>query len=766
LQGLVGIAGSAAVAAIVALVFALISRSSAIQSRNDVIAAQAEYLTLAKPETVPSILASLKRLENINKTVTPLLNKKMKDVKLTPTQVARIRLGLFAVAGDQEQVTPLKANLLESGLDLEEFLLLRDELAGQFSPLEIDRLWKDLPNKNQTARFRAVAALARFDAENKNWGTIGAEVAEQLLRQDSVALSKWIAALKPVQKKLIPYVEEIYKSQDETRAIQRPNAAVALSELLPLSKLTDLLVEHADSQATFRPLAAKLPRRGPRPVGQDFVVDPNEDPVQMTRQLEKVIEERPPEIAASGDGDRVVNQREALFQRQANAAVALLVSNNGEKVWPLLATSKDPTLRTHLIHRFQLLGIEPERLIPALTDSAPSVQQAVILALGEFPPNPMSSAELTSTASALLDRFDHDPDPGIHSAAEWTLNQWRRDARFKEIEVRYLAAQAHLRLAGKPASDGQRWYINKLRQTMIVVPKPGKIQTGSRPNELSRHTNEQLQEATIDWEFAIATKETKVRDLQEMAKDEQFAREFSSKLRDRDLETLNALASSQENVDFPGTFIPRDSNQENVDLPGTFIPRKSNQENVDLPAACVTWYLAAAYCNWLSQKDGLSKDQWCYAPNDQDKYDVGMTIKKWQGEPHLRGYRLPTEAEWEYVCRAGTNTRWSCGESVALLPRFACCETYALLPVGSLKPNDWGLFDTHGNVSEWCQDVSRGKYSQKLNVDLTVSDRECRALRGGSFSYYARVVRSTYRDHDYPDFRGTNVGFRVARTYP
>jgi formylglycine-generating enzyme required for sulfatase activity len=141
----------------------------------------------------------------------------------------------------------------------------------------------------------------------------------------------------------------------------------------------------------------------------------------------------------------------------------------------------------------------------------------------------------------------------------------------------------------------------------------------------------------------------------------------------------------------------------------------------------------------------------------------------------LQGYRLPTEAEWEYGCRAGAVTSRSYGESEELLPR---CAWYAKgaedrsWPVGSKKANDLGLFDMHGNVYTWCQETFKDYPAPK--EEQAIEDKEDmlqivssnnRVLRGGSFGAQARLVRSATRVRLVPALRDDSVGLRVARTF-
>jgi hypothetical protein len=194
----------------------------------------------------------------------------------------------------------------------------------------------------------------------------------------------------------------------------------------------------------------------------------------------------------------------------------------------------------------------------------------------------------------------------------------------------------------------------------------------------------------------------------------------------------------------------------------------------DSPQTAVTWYEAAQYCNWLSDREGFSK---CYEPNSDGKYGPGM--KPVVGYLNLSGYRLPTEAEWEFACRAGTITSRCYGSSPSLLPRyahFAVNESYAHFaanenrrtwPVALLKPNDFGLFDVHGNAWQWCDDAYRTdlhQVEQDASGAKPVVDSEPRVLRGGSFDAGALYVRSAARLFNQPSNRLNSYGFRPVRT--
>ncbi|WP_417913346.1 SUMF1/EgtB/PvdO family nonheme iron enzyme [Candidatus Electronema sp. TJ] len=154
------------------------------------------------------------------------------------------------------------------------------------------------------------------------------------------------------------------------------------------------------------------------------------------------------------------------------------------------------------------------------------------------------------------------------------------------------------------------------------------------------------------------------------------------------------------------------------------------------PVINVNWHDAAAYCQWLSQETG-------------------------------QPYRLPTEAKWEYACRAGTESAWCFGDDEAQLEDYAWykknsgCKTH---PVGEKNANAWGLHDMHGNVREWCADWHDADYyavSPKDNPTGPDSGSG-RVIRGGSWGYSPDVACAANRDGFAPDYRFLDLGFRVA----
>jgi formylglycine-generating enzyme required for sulfatase activity len=351
-----------------------------------------------------------------------------------------------------------------------------------------------------------------------------------------------------------------------------------------------------------------------------------------------------------------------------------------------------------------------------------SARRALLLSLGEFADHKFPADERRRLRAQLLKTYRDDPDPGLHSAIDWLLclPQWGSGAQLRPVDQE-LAGQA----LGK-----RGWYVTKRQgHTLAVVRGPVEFPMGSPAQEPDRDPEESLHRMRIPRSFALATKEVTVRQFREFL-------------------------------------------QANPGIRYDWGAAQKYRTDPDGPMVGVTWFEAAQYCRWLSKQEGIPEDQMCYPPIGEIK--EGMTMPA--NYLTRTGYRLPTEAEWEYACRAGAATSRHYGVAEELLGDYACYERNSngrTLPVGSKKPNDYGLFDMLGNAWEWCQDASAPYPPDQAGP--SIEDREekrpltaldSRVLRGGSFASCAGDIRSAARFKLPPQVRLPLTGLRVAKTCP
>ncbi|MGE0683266.1 MAG: SUMF1/EgtB/PvdO family nonheme iron enzyme [Candidatus Binatia bacterium] len=146
--------------------------------------------------------------------------------------------------------------------------------------------------------------------------------------------------------------------------------------------------------------------------------------------------------------------------------------------------------------------------------------------------------------------------------------------------------------------------------------------------------------------------------------------------------------------------------------------------------------------------------------------DAQLFLQQLNEQKSGKGYRLPTEAEWEYAARAGSTGAYCFGDDVSQLQEYAWYAANAegtTHPVGQLKPNAWGLYDMHGNVWEWCHDGVRSYTSASVADPRGPTTKGAnRVIRGGLWRWGARRVRSAFRDADHPGYRVVYLGFRCA----
>ncbi len=436
-----------------------------------------------------------------------------------------------------------------------------------------------------------------------------------------------------------------------------------------------------------------------------------------------------------------VARQDAHAARQARALLALAALEQTDQVWPALRHSPEPRIRGFLMDAFKGWNAAPAWLCRAVLELPPdgnavsnvpstsmqdadwqrhlfdpeiSAARAAILVLGGFSLDQIPRDFRKPLVDQLLALYRDHPDAGLHGAAEYALRRWKQAERLAAVDQE---------LASHEPIGHRRWYVTSQGHTFVVLPGSATFWMGSPQGEQDRNTYELRHWRRISRTLAVASKEV----------------------------TVAQMKQFRPNISYLPKYSP----------------------HADSPVNYVTWFEAAEYCNWLSQQEGIPIDQWCYDPSQEFK--DGMVLKS--NYLDLAGYRLPTEAEFEFACRAGTTTSRYFGDSEALLTSYACfspnSQGSGTFPVGSLLPNDWGLFDTLGNVWEWSQEAyytyvpsDDGNARDDLADTQPVVDSLRRTMRGGGFDYHREDVRAARRLAYAPGNAYNSLGFRVVRTLP
>jgi formylglycine-generating enzyme required for sulfatase activity len=315
----------------------------------------------------------------------------------------------------------------------------------------------------------------------------------------------------------------------------------------------------------------------------------------------------------------------------------------------------------------------------------------------------LTDAEREAWTPVLTQWYETASDGGTHSAAGWALRQWG------------IAAPA-VSPTSQP-SDGRLWLVNSLGMTLLKINPGGFVRKDEAPE--SKDQRVQLTQA-----FFLSDREISVGQFQQFISDaDDPNREKPEKWRGADAQV---------------------------------------SPSSDRPVQQVNWYDAVIFCNWLSRKEGRTP---CYERTGK-KEKLGQDVERdaWRLVADATGYRLPTEAEWEYCCRAGTTTEFASGNDEEMLRKYAVFQAGRTAGCGSKLPNGWGLFDMHGNVWEWCWD-RLGRYDAKSSaVDPTgavgLLDR---VIRGSGWTHPANSARASNRVGTSPETRSSTLGFRVAR---
>ena len=561
----------------------------------------------------PEVPAVVKQLSGYRRWADPQLVRVVQSADDQSREHLHASLALLTV--DATQVDYLFNRLLSASPS--ELPVLRDALKSHRSTLT-PKLWTVLESaKSGDAHLLpSASALADYDPDNAKWEAMGGKVSQALVSVNSLLLRPWIEAMRPVRGTLIAPLATIFQEKSRSETVH--------------SLATDILTDYASDDPNL--IANLLMDAEPKAYAAFFVIAQRQE-AKTLPLFQMEIEKKATIPESDKDSERV---RDRLAERQARAAVALLRMGKVGEIMPLLRHSADPRLRSFIANWLSPLGADPKILAAELDRLAAtaiptpargqqlmdailfhpetSKRRALILALGTYGSDRSSTGErepligklldlyrndhildswygdIAGLIGKLLDLYRNDPDSGIHGAAEWTLRKWGQQEKLTQLDAELMK----LKDRGE-----RRWYVNSQGQTFAVIEGPVEFRMGSPPTEPDRIApNEIPHRCIIPRRFAIATQEVSV---------EQYHR----------------FVEENAGVDHAGNE--------------RYSP---DQEG---PINEVSWYHAAAYCNWLSRKEHLEE---CYEPNEQGQYAEGMTIRS----DILRrtGYQLPTDAEWEY----------------------------------------------------------------------------------------------------------------------
>ncbi len=365
----------------------------------------------------------------------------------------------------------------------------------------------------------------------------------------------------------------------------------------------------------------------------------------------------------------------------------------------------DPTQQTVFIHEvFPTWHADLKELANVINDANDAPLRAgMCLAMGNLAVDELGDAKQT-WQDLLIRWYSQSPDSATHSAARWALRQWNVED-FPKIEPD----------AVEPLD--RQWKVTAMGRkqgfTMVRIPK----------GAFERTEGKIKQTVALTGDLWLSDVEVTVGLFQQFIDDEEYP------------------GQKPENWKGADTSIsPSDQH----------------------PVQQVSWEDAVLFCNWLSWKEGAKP---CYkiAP---------ITNGTWSPlEPTLSvtllsggtGYRLPTEAEWEYACRARTTTDFGFGQDAERLKQYAVFSSTRTEQVGSRMCNRWGVFDIHGNVVEWCYDWYGDYIGAEVENPTGPEKGSYRVVRGGSWYYDAGICQSGPRVRGDPRARINYYGFRVAQ---
>lgn len=680
--------------------------------------------------------------------------------------LAKLRMGdhtqldkIADLISDENQTDQL-SNLVnqDQRISLREFFLLRDQvkayldgISDQDQTQRFVRQLTSIPLSSDEQSRRTYSTLVRISGQNLT-GIQIQSIADVLCKAPANEAALWVdEGFLDLKEKLVTPLEQILKDASHERPTTEQSVAV-----LALARYQDQYPQLARTITQIKPELTKI--------FLDAFPKFGDSATSLKANLATIFNE------PLGDEVQASRQR-------ALAALALLRLGDPAPSLHLLdaQNSNSSSVRAHWIHFAHPVGVEAYQL-SQVNPQSPHGIAALYLTFGEcvsINQRWLDQSTKKRFIAQLEQAFKTHADSGVHAASDWTLRQLLGVNKYG-LASKETLAKLHELENQRPKQSGQdnrSWFVNKAGQTMVVF-HPAEFDFGDDNNADHQGINLPKHRRKINRKFAISTREVTAKEFEEYC-------HYSK-----------AQLLLFENARKLGIDVPPDSFRELFDnhrpahdktTPESRIERQNHE-----PVTWVSWYHAVAYCNWLSKNEGL---QPCYP--DLGSFDDPKYLELFKPSHAIHplnpnslkrnGYRLPTEAEWEFACRAGTQTRRPFGDDLILVPKYATFRfsnaAGLFAPVGSLKPNEWGLFDMLGNAQEFCHEPTKKGLVLDNQVSGTPGETSKLSeipwiVRGGSKEDADFILRSAYRHADGADAAEnpkngwSDIGFRVARTLP
>ena len=318
-------------------------------------------------------------------------------------------------------------------------------------------------------------ALAAWDARSQRWSEHADRVASWLVSQNTLMLGQWLEFLRPVGPALVKPLTDLYLHSENPEV--RHSAIVVLAEYLRDDLSQVLALNRTAPPTDSLVLTTPLRQHGSRAI----------------ELLKDELSQAFPQKASEKDKD-------ALAKQRSNAGLSLCLLGAPGEVRQYLARQDDPRLRTCLVHGLAPAGVDATALVGRLdVERNGSIRMALLWSLGGYDPAVLGKRLCDELAPKLLGIYRTDPDPGVHSSAEWLLRKWHYADQL---------AKADAELVSRDPAPDRGWYLNSRGHTMAVVRDPVPFQMGSPPRrDPDSRGDEPLHEEAIDRSFAISTKE-------------------------------------------------------------------------------------------------------------------------------------------------------------------------------------------------------------------------------------------------------------------